>query len=179
MDYTYNFSWNSSANSGMLTRRLDSFFKIEDCRVFLETGTFEGNTVQWAIDHNHFEKFYSVELDDGRYESCRSRFSTDDRVQILHGNTVDVLEGIVSQINQPTLIYLDAHPMGYDFPIIEESNIIISKFYNLDNLVVCIDDERLFSEELKEETRKIWAEHGFVDSYVDDSMIFCRKHWLK
>lgn len=179
MEYTHNFLWNASSNAGILTRRLHNFFHIDRCKVFFETGTCEGGAVQWAIDKGHFDKFYSIELDNGRYEYCRSRFSSDNRVTIIHGNTVDQLEPNLKTINEPTLIYLDAHPMGYEFPIIEESIIILNKFYDLDNVVVCIDDERLFSNELKHSVTSVYAEHGFVDSYVDDSIVFCRKHWLK
>jgi hypothetical protein len=179
MEYTHNFSWHESSNAGMLTRRLYEFFDIEKCQVFVETGTFQGDTVQWATEKGHYKKFYSVELLGDRFEYCRSRFSNDSRIEILQGDTVTVLEPILKKISDPTLIYLDAHPIGYDFPIIEESNIIFNNFYDLDNVVVCIDDERLFSEELKQSTKSIYAQHGFVDCYVDDSMVFCRKHWLK
>ena len=174
MEYTHNFSWDSSSNAGMLTRRLYDFYDINRCKVFLETGTFEGNTVQWAIDHKHFEKIYSVELLPDRYEFCRSRFSNNSDVEIILGDTTQVLGSIIEKINQPTLIYLDAHPVESVFPIIQESNIIVEKFYDLDNLFVCIDDERLFGEELKESTKQVYSQLGFVDSYVDDSMIFCK-----
>ena len=183
MEYTHNFKHLGNLESmrpiwaGMTMRRVYRYFNIEKCKVFLETGTFEGGTVEWADLQGHYEKMYSIELETNRYNFCSQKFIKNKNIEIMHGDTLECLPKIIKEINQPTLIYLDAHYNTY--PIVEESTCVLDNFYDLDNLVVCIDDERLFTEELKQATVNLYSKFGFVDSYLDDSMVFCRNHWFR
>jgi hypothetical protein len=178
MEYTYNFGINKNYVSGINYRNLHDYFNIEKCKVFLETGTFEGNGVDWAVNQKHFNDIITIEIDNARVEFCTNKFKNNNNIKIIHDSSVNSLPDLIANIKNPTFIYLDAHFDEF-YPILEESEILLNKFYNLDDLIVCIDDERLFTESLKQNTKELYKTKDFIDFYIDDSIVFCRKHWFK
>jgi hypothetical protein len=114
-------------------------------KVFVETGTYRGDTVQAALDVG-FEKVYSIELDKSRFNKCKRRFEGDSRVELFHGDTIMVLPLIVEKIGQKSTFWLDAHITKGTFglkkcPLVEELD-IISRHHIKDH-VIMIDDRRL------------------------------------
>ncbi len=118
---------------------------------FIETGTFLGNTTE--IQRRRFKKIYSIELSEDLYRRASKRFLPYDEVQILQGNSADVLPGLMKGIQEPVLFWLDAHYSGIlggeatsraakDCPIYEEIDAI---FADSQQHVILIDDARDFS----------------------------------
>jgi hypothetical protein len=74
---------------------------------YIETGTFWGYQLRFASEV--FEKVVGIEID----EECvkRSREWNADRpnVEVIHGDTLDVLPRLVLDIEDPCFFYLDAH----------------------------------------------------------------------
>ena len=92
-----------SSNESKLIH-LASFY---DLKVLIETGTFTGYAVVYFRDK--FEQVYSVELSIELAEKSMKRFQSNLNVQIIHGDSGFLLKGLVEQINQPILFWLDGH----------------------------------------------------------------------
>jgi hypothetical protein len=117
-------------------------------KVFVETGTFRGDTVQLALD-NGYSFVHSIELNKGLYDAAVERFKDDSRVKIWLGDSVDQLQIIVEQLTEPATFWLDAHASGPlaggktgGSPVIDELNIIDSS--DIKSHTIFIDDRRLF-----------------------------------
>ena len=116
-------------------------------RVFVETGTYIGDTV--AAVMRSFDKLYSIELSRDFYEIARKRFERKDKVTIIHGDSGIEIHKVINWLDQPALFWLDGHFSGgvtakgdKDTPIIEElTHIYDSK---LDGHVIIIDDAHYF-----------------------------------
>ncbi|MGI9032838.1 MAG: hypothetical protein ACR2HY_03970 [Acidimicrobiales bacterium] len=131
----------------------------------VETGTHTGETV--AATRRHFDRVYSIELDDAHYQAARRRFAQCPSVSILHGDSASMLPEVLVHLDGPSLFWLDAHYSGGDTakgpretPIEEELELILD--HHLDGHVILIDDARHFVgehdyptiEELEELFRK-------------------------
>lgn len=117
------------------------------CSVLIETGTFRGEMVE--AQKNNFEKIISIELATLFYERAKKKFAEDKHIQIFHGDSGQLLPGIVSELAESAIFWLDGHYSGGDTakgdkecPILEEINAILvnSKFQH----VLLIDDARCF-----------------------------------
>lgn len=195
--YTISLSCAGDYEHGLLRKkRLNEFFLIENIPNFVETGTFRGDGTNWATQQPNFTKILSTEIFKDLYNDCLNRF-------ILHTNTVKLynldtivfLNEVITDIKTPTLFYLDAHGGCEQFgknddhlvPLVKEITIILEKFYNLDNVLIVIDDERLFENEKPNDwdvndfytIQKMCKDRELVDIYLDDSIIFCKPNWLR
>lgn len=116
--------------------------------VFVETGTFRGETVD--LVKSQFREIYSVELSDSYYEAAKQRFSGDPHVQMIHEDSALALRNIMPNIqDRPTLFWLDAHWCVADetagqlsqCPLLGELEAIQTLNQNS---IILIDDARLF-----------------------------------
>lgn len=115
-------------------------------RQFVETGTFRGDTAQWASEH--FDEVYTIELSPEYHAAALNRFAANTRVRPLSGNSAEVLAALVAKMSAPALFWLDAHWSGLDTsgrdhecPLLQELAAINAS--PLDH-VVLVDDARLF-----------------------------------
>jgi len=106
--------WNgtSSPPPGIKQRILRGYGTHYRLRVFVETGTYRGNTV--AALKDDFDKIYSVELDNVLYERAKRRFQSVKHIEIRHGDSGTELPHILNTLTQPALFWLDAHASGGD-----------------------------------------------------------------
>ena len=116
-------------------------------RVLVETGTYLGDMVEAMKDR--FDRIYSIELDDDLFENAATRFASSDHVRIIHGDSGVLLNGVLSEINEPALFWLDGHYSGgptargaSDTPVLKELSHIFGTARTGD--VVIIDDAREF-----------------------------------
>lgn len=193
--YDYNFDTHSNYILGSLrSKRLCDRFFIDKLSIFIETGTYMGDGVKWALenDRKSFSKIMSVEYAKGLSDHCNMLFNKFPQVTIENSDTVLFLENITHSLNAPTLFFLDAHKTGgvgadynkdHPIPLILESNIILDNFYNLNELIVVIDDERasVLDEEYPQidDLIKLYSAKGLISCYMDDSCIFCSPKWLR
>jgi hypothetical protein len=75
--------------------------------VLVETGTFLGDTVQAM--RREFRTIYSIELSTVLYDDARARFARAPNVNLLQGDSADVLPRLAREIAEPTLFWLDGH----------------------------------------------------------------------
>lgn len=136
---------------------LNSFFlrQIKDLfgvNIFIETGTFFGDTT--IASSKVFENIYTVELSTHFYKKATDRFKNLGiaNISLFNNNSIDFLSCIIPQIDQPMVIFLDAHYSGgitskgdSNTPINRELDTI--KLNRKCDCVILIDDLRLFREE--------------------------------
>lgn len=130
--------------------------KFSDAKIFIETGTFLGDTIDFF--KNHFTKLYSIELSEELAEKAKKRFENNINISIIQGNSSVELSNILREINQPCIFWLDGHYssefwVGKEFirtakgerntPIWEELLQIIN--HKVKSHIILIDDARCFN----------------------------------
>jgi hypothetical protein len=118
-------------------------------RVFVETGTFEGGTLE-AL-RGSFDELHSIELSQTLYERAVAKFRDDPKIRIWLGDSGEIIPHVLEKISDPALFWLDGHFSGgntargvEDTPIRSELAHIAGHFLK-DRHVVVIDDARLFN----------------------------------
>ena len=79
--------------------------------VFFETGTFEGESVQVALEVG-FDLIYSVELSTDKYANAKKKFANHPNVHIILGDSPTILRGMLPWMPAPIIFWLDAHSVG-------------------------------------------------------------------
>jgi hypothetical protein len=82
---------------------------------FIETGTYLADTTLWAA--RHFDRVISIEADRELCGAARKRLASHANVNVLLGQSQDVLAALVPTLSRPALIWLDAHWCGGDVPV--------------------------------------------------------------
>ena len=85
-----------------------------------ETGTHQGDTTVWLA--KNFIKTVSCEIDAGRVENCKKRFSEEKvHIEFFHGSSEKVLDYVIPHrgIGHDTIFFLDAHWNSY-CPLLDE-----------------------------------------------------------
>lgn len=133
---------------------LNSYKDAFALNIFIETGTFFGDTVEYFKDK--FKKVYSIELADELAKKAQKRFENDRHVEIIQGDSGKILKGILKDMKEPVLFWLDGHYsseffVGEEFiktgrtdkdtPVVEELDTILGSTLNH---VILIDDARGF-----------------------------------
>jgi len=115
--------------------------------VLVETGTCIGDMVYAMKDK--FEKIYSIELGADLANKATQRFHAYQHIQIICGDSANILPQILSTIHTPCLFWLDGHySEGFtakgrvDTPIMEELSAIL--LHQIKAHVILIDDARCF-----------------------------------
>lgn len=114
---------------------------------FIETGTYNGEGVDKALQTNCFKYIYSIEIDTLRHIITKERYGTYDNVTLIKGDSGELLKLILKNINSPCTFWLDAHFCGDEAefgkkwsPIIEELEAI--KNHHIKNHTIIVDDYR-------------------------------------
>jgi len=123
------------------------YAKKYDCKLFVETGTYKGDTTNDCKDF--FEELYSIELSHDLYVAAAERFAGINKIHILEGNSGDLMPMIMEKATKPTLFWLDAHYSGgetargpEDSPVVRELQFIFAS--KLKHCIL-IDDARCFN----------------------------------
>lgn len=132
-------------------RMLQNYAKGYDCKVFVETGTFKGDAVKAMLLTKQFWELHTIEAEEYRAKRAARRFRDIPNVCCWLGDSVALLPGILSNITEPVLFWLDAHYIGTDAdrgristPVLKELEIVLQ---HDGRDVILIDDARLFDQE--------------------------------
>jgi len=113
----------------------------------IETGTFVGDMVD--AQKNNFKQIISIELGEELWKNAVARFKKYPHITIVKGDSGKVLGGIMKDLEEPAIFWLDGHYSHgitargeKDCPIYEEVDAIF-KYKKLDH-VLLIDDARDF-----------------------------------
>jgi hypothetical protein len=116
-------------------------------RVFVETGTYYGDTVE-AVKHL-YASVISIEVDESLYRKACDRFAADSNVRIVHGDCASEMTGILAGLREPAVFWLDGHYSGGETGKgVVEDPIIISltqiATHPIKEHVIFVDDARTF-----------------------------------
>jgi hypothetical protein len=124
------------------------FEKYKNTKFFLETGSHVGLGIKKAMDAK-FENIYSIELAPHYYQHCVNLFKNNPNIHLYEGDSEDLLEGIISNINEPITFWLDGHYSGantafgrHECPLMRELEII--KNHPIKTHTIIIDDLRVW-----------------------------------
>lgn len=144
-------------------------------QIFLETGAYLGDNIQYMLQSPEFKKVYSIEISERWYLHCTGRFSQTAAVEVILGDSATVLEHH-DLPQDPILFYLDAHFSGGDTggqyidngcPVLRELETICNRRKNIKGDIIVIDDMRLMGIES-------WS--GLVGDKVYPRTFFDFKH---
>lgn len=147
---------------------LVSLAKKHKLTTFIETGTYLGDMI-FALEP-YFTDIFSIEIDETLYSKAKQRFKNSKNIILHHGDSGRVLQKVLAEIQDQSLIWLDGHYSGpgtgmaeMSTPIIDELN-AIRDFCHNESLVV-IDDLHCFNGTegypSSEELTNIAQESGF------------------
>lgn len=118
--------------------------------VFVETGTFLGDTT-WAF-RKRFRRIHTIEVEPSLAALARQRFAKQTHIEVIEGDSSQVLEELCDRIDRPCLFYLDGHYSGgitgmgeVECPILAEIDAIFERTRAPFRIV--IDDARLFGSD--------------------------------
>ncbi|MEI6035985.1 MAG: hypothetical protein WCS65_17095 [Verrucomicrobiae bacterium] len=126
---------------------LRHYAKKSGAKVFIETGTFRGETIEFL--EPEFSRRVSIELSREFFEAAQKKFFGRPGIELFCGDSADLLPGVISSVEETALIWLDAHYSGkttalgsQETPIIKELDIVFS--LSKSRHVILIDDAREF-----------------------------------
>lgn len=135
--------WMRMGRPQELVLRLSDRFGVD---TFIETGTFRGRTAGWAAQF--FPCVKTIERSKELYDEAVARHGRLDNVEFLHGDSRELLKGVVPALQRPAIFWLDAHWSGGvtygendECPLIEEIAVLRRSPHEH---MVLIDDARLF-----------------------------------
>lgn len=144
------FPQNVSPPHWMKQAILRNYARRTGAVVLVETGTYLGDMV--AAMEGEFQQIYSIELSKELSVQAENRFASNKKIQILQGDSTYVLPTVLSQIQLPTLFWLDGHYSSgitargeKDTPIVEELKTVLKS--DSPACAILIDDARCFNGE--------------------------------
>lgn len=119
----------------------------EDCEVFIESGTRDGQTT--AIANLFFKEVHTIELSKYWYDFATNRFFGNPNIHVHFGDSAVILPQILKTINKRILFFLDGHYSAIpndakgekSSPLIEELEAINT--HDIKNHIILCDDMRL------------------------------------
>jgi hypothetical protein len=132
-------------------RHLLHTLKTRNHRIFVEAGTYKGETT--AFFAPHVDQVISVELHDGLFAAAQQRFAQHPNVTIIHGDSLIKIPKVVANCSTPPLVFLDGHFSGHGTAEGEEMEPAESTLSRLADVTpagttIVIDDLRLFGSGL-------------------------------
>ena len=128
-------------------RLLARLTEVQPLKVFVETGTYEGHSVDTALAY--FDELHTIELADELFDRAAARFEDSPAVHVHHGSSADVLSRLSAGLRRRAVLYwLDAHFCAHGSASGEMQCPLLAELEAIGSLdprsVVLIDDARLF-----------------------------------
>jgi hypothetical protein len=123
-----------------------TFAEVNDYEVFVETGTYLGQTSVWAS--TVFKKVFTIEKSEDLFYKSKKLFASISNIEPLLGDSATVLNNVLDQINSKKVIFwLDGHWSGDNTAGQEEECPLLGELAALKHRtddIILIDDARLF-----------------------------------
>ena len=107
---------------------------------FVETGTHTGGGINIALSCN-FKKLYSIEINPEFYNFSKERWKDRSEVSLYLGDSKSEFSKILSQLNESSMFWLDAHIDNGDATYIELDYL---KNHSIKNHTILVDDISLY-----------------------------------
>lgn len=153
-------------------------FKKYKNKYFVETGSYLGDGIQSALDCG-FEKIISLEISNQYKTICERRFYGNQNVQLIMGDSCEILYDSIKNIEDQITFWLDGHYSGtgtglgkYEYPLLQELEQI--KKHHLNTHTILIDDLRIFRGN---EDTSTGEEVKFTESDLIDSIMKINKNY--
>ncbi|TET05775.1 hypothetical protein E3J79_04530 [Candidatus Dependentiae bacterium] len=124
---------------------LKNLATISKASIFIETGTFQGETTYKAAQH--FNTVHTTELGWELFKKAENRFAYNPAIFTYYGNSPDILRKILPNIKGKIIFWLDAHYSSGETakgksntPILEELKTIEES--GIKDSIILIDDMR-------------------------------------
>ena len=122
--------------------------------VWVESGTYLGDTAKYLSGIS--QKVFTIEPDHKLCDFATHRLAKFENIKVVHGTSEEKLPEIISTLRGSVGLWLDGHYSG-DItylgktvsPIIQELHIISKYMHESVNLIIFIDDHRLFVDSEK------------------------------
>lgn len=132
-------------------RHLVHLVRSRQLDVFVESGTYLGDTVAYVLPH--VQRAITIELESTYWEMACARFEGDERVEVLRGDAIDLIPAVLGDIQRPALVWLDGHFTGGVSTVqgreLEPAPAILrslSKVQLAAGTTLVVDDLRLFGQ---------------------------------
>ena len=165
-----------------MTAGVHIFEKFNYLRHFVETGTHHGAGVFMALNSG-FNSVYSIEIHKPSFKLSSQKFEHNESVKLYLGSSHDLLDRILSKLEEPALLWLDAHysgegtgGKGTSCTDVTLADLEILKADKLkDQNVILIDDMRDQDRKIIENYIKVFfpdhvIEYFFANNHEDDIM---------
>lgn len=127
---------------------LEVFKKSNEKNFFIETGCYIGDGIADAISAGYKN---IIEIAEHYQRVCLERFKNNQNVNIIIGDSSEILYDTIKDIDSPITFWLDGHFSGantgmgkYEFPLIQELDQIAR--HSIKTHTIMIDDMRLFQD---------------------------------
>lgn len=108
---------------GFLVERVKRFHALHGFVCAVETGTSKGHTTVGLA--KLFPRVYTIEVDPVTFAETKPRFRCYPNVTAILGNSAEVLEQILPELQYPLFVYLDAHWGSY-WPLRDELTVLLA-----------------------------------------------------
>jgi hypothetical protein len=120
--------------------------KLNGSDVFIETGTYQGDTTRWAA--RHFQDVYTIERAEVLFREFGPQLSQLKGVRPLLGDSRQALPLVLKEVGQRNcVVWLDGHwsgghtaGSGDECPLLDELSALAGRKHD----IILIDDARLF-----------------------------------
>jgi hypothetical protein len=116
--------------------------EIAGADIFIETGTYKGETTKWAS--TQFKEVHTIELSESLYHQFKDELLSTGNIMTYLGDSRDILPEILPNIKNNILFWLDGHYAGGvtsgkddPCPLLKEMEIILCRN---NNDIILIDD---------------------------------------
>lgn len=136
-----------------------------DCNVFIESGTFLGNTYRHAVESGYFEHVYTVEVAEHFYRAAHGLYPHDGPHRALWGKSYAIFQSEIFPLcksDDRIFFWLDGHYCGADSGGQEEPCPLLRELEAIRNwcsakaIVIAIDDVKNFGREHKKVPGLSW-----------------------
>lgn len=174
-------------NDGFCTTTKEVFMKYPNS-YFIETGSYQGDGIQNALNTGCFQYIHSIEISPFLYKNVSARFQDNPQVSVWLGDSSKLLFTLIAAINSPITFWLDGHcnychdlvPTDITVPILLELEAI--KSHPIKTHTILIDDVRLFDtwwsnnitiDQVKQKILEINPNYQFTyeDGYVPNDVL--------
>ena len=162
-----------------LTERFYNLTNNIKTNCYIETGCLSGDGINHVL--NNYDDIHSIELSEKWYNHCVERFKNNKNVKIHLGDSKKILHDLLSTIDEPVTIFLDAHYSGENTargePDEEDRDTaLLSELETLKNRkyddIIIIDDIRFIGKVSRSgKLGSVYLPHSCNWSHVTDNKI--------